>query len=330
MLVKAIEEAALVTAGVYRSVGLALPEHLPPVDGDVYRHFADLLARVMPFDLVIDERMASGEQARVAKTSVCGHWGAVTGVLRYFADRAGTPQASIEGTHLPADLLRQYAHRTEAGILYDPRHLSLVVEWRVTFAGFELEREREVLSTWGPERVDRARHALAEALASGEAEHPAVRRNQPGVDEVREVWRRSGGRTAKLGVPELTALYEARLGDVTSMDAFQAHPLALDLEAVLPPEVRERFLALPDTVDLHGETVELDYELEPDEHGTPYGVVWLHLSEELARTLVEEDLPLFDQPARFLVGHGRDAVRADTLFELQELLDLMEPSDGFD
>ena len=54
-------------------------------------------------------------------------------------------------------------------------------------------------------------------------------------------------------------------------------------------------------------------------------------STELARTLVEEELPLFDRPVRFLVGHGRrDAVRADTLLELQELLDLTEPSNGFD
>jgi hypothetical protein len=36
----------------------------------------------MPFDLVIDERTAEGQEARVSKTSVAGSWGAVAGNLR--------------------------------------------------------------------------------------------------------------------------------------------------------------------------------------------------------------------------------------------------------
>ncbi len=323
VLVKAIEDAALVMASVYRSVGVGLPEHMTFAGDPVHRRFADLLARIMPFDLAIDERTAWGEQARVAKTSVCGNWGAVAGTLRYFADRSGTPHASIEGTHLPLDLLRKYARRTEAELAYDSWHMSLVLEWRVEYSGFELEREAEVLRAWGPELAGRARRALAEAMARGEAEHPAVRRNQPGIDEVREVWRRSGGRTAKLGVPKLTALYEAQLEGVTTMDEFLARPLALDLEALVPPEIREEFLSLPSVVVIRDREVELDYEVEQDEAGEPVGVVRLHLPEKLARTLVEEELPLFDRPVRFVVGRGRrGAVRADTLLELQEQLDL--------
>ena len=322
-LVKAVEDAALVMAGVYRSLRADLPGHLPFADDSVHRRFADLLACFMPFDLTLDEQTASGEQARVSKTSVCGSWGAVAGTLRYFADRSGNPHASIEGTHIPLELLRKYGRRTEAKLAYDTFHMSLVLEWRVEYSGFELEREVEVLGAWGPEWAGSARRALAEALARGEAEHPAVRRNQPAIDEVRELWRRSGGRTAKLGVPELIALYEAQLAGVTTMDDFLARPLALDLDALVPLETREQLLSLPDAVTLRDREVALDYEVEQDETGAPVGVVRLDLPEKLARTLVEEELPLFDRPVRFVVGRGRrGALRADTLLELQELLDM--------
>jgi hypothetical protein len=149
-----------------------------------------------------------------------------------------------------------------------------------------------------------------------------VRHNQPGIDEVREVWRRSGGRTAKLGVPELTALYEAKLEGVTTMDEFLERPLELDLGALVPPEAREKFLALPSMVFVRDREVELGYEVEQSKEGAPIGVVRLHLPEKLARTLVEEELPVLDRPVRFMVRRGqRGNARADTLLELQELLD---------
>ena len=323
VLVKALEDAALVMAGVYRSLRLDLPGQLPLVEEPVYRRFADLLACFMPFDLTLDEQTAWGEQARVSKTSVCAGWGAVAGTLRYFADRHGNTHAAIEGTHLPLDVLKKYARRTEAGLAYDTRYMSLVLEWHVEYAGFELESEVEVLPTWGPDQAGQARHALAEALARGEAEHPAVRRNQPAIDEVRELWRRSGGRTAKLGVPELTALYEARLEGVTSMEEFLARPLALGLDALVPPGTREQLLSLPDAVFIRDREVPLAYEVEQDDTGEPFGVVRLDLPEKLARTLVEEELPLLDRPVRFVVGRGRrGALHADSLPDLQELLDM--------
>jgi hypothetical protein len=200
--------------------------------------------------------------------------------------------------------------------------MSLVLEWTVEYYGFELEHEVEVLPAWGPELADRARRALAVALARGEAQHPAVRRNQPAIDEVRELWRRSGGRTAKLGEPELTALYEAQLGGVTTMQELHERSLELGLEALVPPEVRERLLSLPDVVSIRDTEVSLGYEVEQEETGQPVAVVRLDLPEKLARTLVEEELPPLDRPMRFTVGRGRrGALRADTLLELQELLD---------
>jgi hypothetical protein len=322
VLVKAIEDAALAMASVYRSVGVELPARMPFAGGRVYNRFADLLACFMPFDLVIDEQTAWGEEVRLSKTSLCGSWGAVAGTIRYFADRSGSTHAAIEGTQITPDLLRKYARRVEPELAYDPWHTSLVFEWRMDYFGFELDREVEVLRAWGPELAGRARRVLAEAMARGEAHHPAVHGNQPKIDEVRELWLRSGGRTAKLEAPELTALYEAKLEGVTTLDEFQARPLELDLDALVPPETREALLALPDEVSIRELPVELEYEVERDAAGTPSGVVRLDLPEKLARTLVEEELPVLDRPLRFSVRRGRrGTVRADSLLELQDLLD---------
>nr|WP_211193754.1 DEAD/DEAH box helicase [Pyxidicoccus fallax] len=323
VLVKAVEDAALAMASVYRSVGLELPERMPLVDEDVHRRLMDLLACYMPFDLVIDEQTAAGEPVRVAKTSVCPNFGAVAGTLRYFADRSGGTNASIEGTQVPLELLRKYARRGGPDVAYDARYDSVVLEWSLEHSGFELDREVEPLAAWGPDVAPRARRVLAEALASGEAHHPAVQRNQPLIDEVREVWRRSGGRTPRLEEAELAALYETRLDGVDSMEAFLARPLALDLDALVPPEVRAPYLELPDTVSLRDEDVDLVYDVEEDEAGEPHGVVWLQLPEKLARTLVEEELPLFDRPVRFRVRRGRRGlVRGDTLYDLQDQLEM--------
>ena len=109
VLVKAIEDTALGMASVYRSLELPLPKQLPYASKDIRRAWAELLARFMPFDLVIDEHTADGQEARVSKTSVAGSWGAVAGALRFFADRFGVPRASIEGTTLSYDLVREHA-----------------------------------------------------------------------------------------------------------------------------------------------------------------------------------------------------------------------------
>src|SRR5207247_6303413 len=78
--------------------------------------FADLLAKIMPFDLVIDEQTADGREARVSRSFVCGSWGAIAGTLRYFADRFGVPRASIEGTQIPERAIRRYARRGKPAV----------------------------------------------------------------------------------------------------------------------------------------------------------------------------------------------------------------------
>jgi hypothetical protein len=192
----------------------------------------------------------------------------------------------------------------------------------VEYHGFELEHELEDVDEFGPELAAQARRVLAEALARDEARHIAVKRNRSGVEAVREVWRRSGGRTAKLGMRELAALYEAQLADVHSLQDFRAAPLRLDLDALVPNEERERWMALPGYVEIRGKPVEIHYDVEERDDGTSLGVARLRLPEKLARTIVEAELPTLDRPLRFVVTRGqRGAVRADTLDELQEILE---------
>src|SRR6185503_19795914 len=57
-LVKAIEDAALGMASIYRSIGLALPNRMSNAGEEKLRKFQTLLAQFMPFTLVIDERTA--------------------------------------------------------------------------------------------------------------------------------------------------------------------------------------------------------------------------------------------------------------------------------
>jgi len=323
VLVKSVEDAALAMASIYRALRLPLPSELPPARDDTLRRFQELLARLQPFALVIDEETATGEEARVSRTSVCGSWGAIAGPLRYFADRFGTPRASIEGTQISRDLIRKYAVEHPAELVFMPEksHAPLARRKRVTYFGFELDREEEPVREWSGDDAVPARHALAEALARGQALHPAVRRQRHEIDEIREVWRRSAGTTPRLGHDELVALYERALAGVDDVNAFRRSPVHVDFEAVLPRAERAKWLALPGAADVGGRTVPLEYDVET-ENGQPVGVVRLRLHEKQARVLRDEDVPSLDRPVRFVVYRGpQAAVRANTLAELRRQLD---------
>lgn len=323
VLVKSVEDAALGMASIYRSLKLPLPVRMPNAGEESLRKFQMLLAQYMPFTLVIDEETATGEEARVSKTSVCGSWGPIAGELRYFADKFGTPRASIEGTQIPMDIVRRYATHGEGELIYDPdrRRSPLAVRRRVEYFGFELERETEALEDFPPELAQQARRAIAEALARSQARHAAVKRNRVAVEEIREAWRRSGGKTPRLGLAELTAWYEERLASVSSLEGLHATNLTLDPSAFISREELDRWLALPDSVELRGKEVPIDYDVEESPAG-PVGVARLRLPEKIGRTLTEAELPTLDRPVRFTVLRGqRGAVRADTLDELQDLLD---------
>ncbi|HEX4684391.1 MAG TPA: DEAD/DEAH box helicase [Gemmatimonadaceae bacterium] len=323
VLVKAIEDAALGMASIYRAIGLDLPVRMPNAGEEMLRAFQQLLAEFMPFTLVIDEATASGDEARVSKTSVCGSWGPIAGGLRYFADKFGKPRASIEGTQVPYDLLRPYAVVTEGELVYNPqsKRSPLVLRRRVEYHGFELEREIEVIDEFTPEIADRARHVLAEALARGEARHPGVQGNQQAVESVRETYRRSGGQTPRLSLADLTEMYERQLATVASMSDFRHARLTIDADAIVSREIRDRYAALPSTAMVRDREVEIHYDVEETPEGNR-GVARLRLPEKMARTLSEEELPTLDRPLRFIVTRGaRGAARGATLEQLQEELE---------
>ena len=322
VLIKSIEDTALGMASVMRALSVPLPGRMPLARDNTLRKFADLLARYMPLDLVIDEETPDGGEARVSKTSVCGSWGPIAGELRYFADRSGTPRAGIEGTQIPMHLVRRYATRGIPEVKYDPKRKGglLVLEHKLEYFGFELEREVEAIEECTPEVAPRARQALADAMARGQARHLSVKKNRAAIEEIRQTYRRSGGRTPRFNFADLVAWYESQLADVTSMEEFRNTRFHLDRDSIVPREVREKYASLPDSVVIRDREVDIEYDVE-ERDGALVGVARLRLPEKVARTVTESEIPPLDRPVRFVVIRGqRGAIRADTLDELQDSL----------
>jgi hypothetical protein len=318
VLIKAIEDAALGMASVYRSLELPLPPTLPYADDKLLHRFQSLLVRVMPLDLVIDEESADGMPARVSRGSVCGAWGGIAGTIRYFADRSGTPRAAIEGTQLPLDMIRSAARTGEAQVIYDPRHrhAPLVAVRRLAYFGFELDREREILETIPEPLLGSARAALVEALMTGSARHKDARELRHTLERLGELFRRSGGTLAGTDGAAVRTALGARLAQVRSLDDFQRTDLSLSLDSFVPAERRREIEALPSFVELHGERCPLDYEMDNGR-----AVVRIRLKEHLATRLSSHEIPTLDRPVEFTVVRGRHAaVRAATLQEMRRLL----------
>jgi ATP-dependent helicase HrpA len=317
VLVKAVEDVALGTASVYRQLELSLPARLPYADQKTLELFADLVAKIMPFDLVIDEETADGGEARVSRTSVCGSWGAVAGTLRYFADRFGVPRAGIEGTQIPERAIRRYARRGPPDVVFERqrRREGLMAIRTLTYAGFTLERDVERLGDpFPPELVDAARQALVRALIAGETPHPDQGKLRRALERFGHYWRRSGGGLAQAQGDRLAQQVAAQLAHVRSWDEFIDARVVLDPDAAIPTDERSRLDALPSSTFLYGDRVPLDYDVEQG-----VGIVRLRLKEGQARRLRPGDLPAFDRPLRFTVTRGKhEAVRAASLAELRE------------
>ena len=319
VLVKAIEDIALGAASVFRAIELPLTEKLPYAGRELQRQWIDLVARIMPFDLVIDEHTADRQEARVSRNSVAGSWGAVAGSLRFFADRFGVPRAAIEGTTIPYDLVRRYARRGAAEIeIAGPRkRQELVVRRRLTYFGFELEAVEEPLEGEVPEDLRPALvETLAGALLAGETVHPSQGRIRRAAAELGELWRRSGGTLAVAAPDAVRAAITSQLSAVSSWDQFLRTRVELDSAQLVPEATRDRLASLPNGVRLLGDTVPIHYETGPDG-----GVARLHLREGQVRRLREEDLPGLDRPLRFAVLRGNHpALEADTLEALRAAL----------
>jgi ATP-dependent helicase HrpA len=319
VLVKAVEDTALGLASVYRSLELPLPRELSYASKPLRTAWMDLVARVMPFDLVIDEHTADGQEARVSKTSVAGSWGAVAGTLRFFADRFGVARAAIEGTTLPYDLVASYAVTgAPKVILTGPRkHQRLALERRRSYFGFELDTEVESIAGILPQDLRRqAQEVLSDALIAGEVVHPDASRLRRVVTQLDELWRRSGGTLSALGPEALRARVIAQLERVRSWDDFQHARIVLDPAELVDQATRERLDALPGMVRVRGDAAPVQYELENGE-----GVARVRLREGQAKRLRADEVPALDRPVRFAVQRGRHPpLLADTIPALQSLL----------
>ncbi|HEX7940075.1 MAG TPA: DEAD/DEAH box helicase, partial [Gemmatimonadaceae bacterium] len=304
VLVKSVEDAAVGMASVYRALKMPLPERMVLAGDRALAAFQELLAAFMPFTLVIDEETIDGQECRVSKTSVCGSWGAIAGDVRYFADKFGVPRASVEGTQVPMGMIRKHASEGDGELIFDTnaKRSPLVLRKRVTYHGFELARENELIEDVPPSLMDKALDAMADAVARGEARHPAVNADRVAIEEIRESWRRSGGKTPRLFREELTAIYRAQLAaqGVNSVESFRRARLSVNADALLPRAEREKYMALPDTVEIRGRDVPVRYDVEETPSG-PRGVLRLQLPEKIARNLAEQELPDFDRPVRFVV-----------------------------
>jgi ATP-dependent helicase HrpA len=319
VLVKAIEDIALGTASVYRALELPLPGRLPTVNREIRDGWTDLVARIMPFDLVLDEHTVDGQEARVSRSSVAGSWGAVAGTLRYFADRFGVARAGIEGTTIPYDLLRRYARQgiPQIEIAGSRKNPQLVMRRRLSYFGFELEAsveplEGEVAQELQPQLVE----ALVGALLGSETQHPSQGRIRRAAQELGELWRRSGGTLRGASPEAVRQRLAAQLAGVRSWPSFLNTPVQLDVEAAVPAGERARLLALPSSARIYGDAAPIRYEVR-DGHG----VARLELREGQARRLTEADLPSLDRPLHFAVLRGnRPAVEAENLDALRAAL----------
>jgi ATP-dependent RNA helicase HrpA len=324
VLAKAIEDAALGMASVYRALEQPLPARLVPAEQQTLRRFQDLLAQVMPLDLVIDEEAADGTPVRVSRGSVCGSWGGVAGTIRWFADRSGTPRAAIEGTQLPLDLLRRYASAGPPDVIYDAGHRRspLLAVRRLRYFGFDLDREVAPLVPIPPELEDAARAAFVEALMTGAARHKDARAVRHLLERLGELSRRAGGALAEADGAAVRTALGARLRGGRSLDDFQRRDLSLSLDVFVPAERRRALEALPSFVEIQGERCPLDYEV--DDEGP---VVRVRVREALARRLGAHDIPVLDRRVGFTVMRGkREAVRAWTLVELRRALSAADHS----
>lgn len=319
VLQKSIEDGALAMASVYRSLDVDLPATLPYADRDLRAAFIELIAKIQPFDLVLDERTVDGQEAWISKTSVAGSWGAVAGSLRYFADRFGTARASIEGTTIPYALVRQYAgYGPPKVVLTGHRHRQgLGTTRRLAYFGFELETDLTHLNGAIPAELrDEAQDVLTDAMLDGSAEHPDRSRIAHAVRDLQEYWNRSGGTLGGVDPETVRGLIHAQLGDVTSWENFLATPVHLDVEAMIAPDARAHLDALPTSLRVHGDAVPIGYEVRD---GNP--IARLYLREGQARRLRTADLPPLDRPLTFAVKRGGEVFHAEDLPTLLALLD---------
>ena len=322
VLVKAIEDVALGTASVMRTLELPLQEKLRPVTKEVVREFRDLVARVMPFSLVIDEETAWGERVRLSRSSTCNPHSAVAGRLSYFANRFGVLRAAIEGTNIPYRTIQHHAVCGDPRVEFHSTHrrTGLVTACCTAYFGFELDRERSWMTgTFPADQAEQARAVLAQSLVDGVTQHPRQPRISKAVNRLQEYWVRSGGTLEAARTDRVVEQLRVQLNPANSWREFLDLDLELGIDELIPADVRRNLDNLPSSAHVLGDRIPLVYELEG---GKP--VVMLRMREGQARRLRWRDLPRLDGPLHFSVFRGRrEIVRAASLDELQARLQLL-------
>ncbi len=315
VLIKVLEDVALGTSSVYRALERPLPDRLPRATSGLLKRFQDLVARIMPFALVMEGELANGERVRISRSSVCEPRLPLAGSVSYFADRFGTPRGAAEGTNIPYKLILQYATRTPPSVEYvhGRRRAGLVRATRTEYFGFELARERIRLKGTFPEALaGSARDALVAALLAGVTPHPDQRQLSTAVTRLREYWRRSGGSIAAAEPKAVRRSVREQLENLSSWEDFLKTSLSLDVDALVPRPRQLQLDRLPGSAKILGDRVPLSYEFDKGD-----SVVKIRLREGQARRLRARDLPDLDRPVRFSVVRGkRELLSASSLDEL--------------
>jgi hypothetical protein len=203
-------------------------------------------------------------------------------------------------------------------VLTGPRkHQRLALERRRSYFGFELDTEVEPLEDEVPEPLQpAARAVLADALLAGETPHADQARLRRSLENIDELWRRSGGTLPAISPAARRAQVREQLEPVTGWQSFLHTRIILDPETLVDAETRRRLEALPGMLRIRGDAAPLDYEVED---GT--GVVRVRLREGQAKRLRLDELPPLDRPLRFAVQRGRHApLLADDIPALQAQL----------
>lgn len=324
VLVKAIEDVALGMASVYRTLEVALPAALPSVTNSVHQKFAELIAWIMPFSLVIDGEQADGRRVKLARDSVCNRWGAIAGSIRYFAAKDGSLRAAIEGTNIPLKLIRRYARREAPEVEYRARAKKspLSVTHKIVYFGFELERQREsLLGEFPPELANSAVAALARALVAGLTPHPNGGSILGSVKRSGEYWRRSGGKLEGSSPAAIADAIQEQLSGINSWDDFLKSKVRIDEDSLLESTERAYLDALPATARVGGWAVPIEYDVE-----NGVGIARLVFKQPQLSRLRAKDIPSLDRPLRFKVLRGsRKAILGRTLAEVRSKLRAERP-----
>jgi hypothetical protein len=217
------------------------------------------------------------------------------------------------------DLVRRFAVREPARVEVrgTGKRQNLAVTRDITYHGFSLDGELTILKGKIPFALrEAAIEGLVDAVMSGATVHRRQHNIRRALEELGELYRRSGGTLEQADSAAIKSTLAEQLAGIEDWDAFLQTPLALNPAEMVPQATRKALKALPDKVHLMGDMVPLDYDLEG---ATP--VVRIRLKEGQARRLRQRDLPELDRPLRFTVTRGQgSAVRARSLEELQRAL----------